>query len=130
MTDDTQRHNAQLALSRDRDEQRRRVQAVLDAGGPQIVVQPIVDLTTGAVVGGEALSRFAGPPVQGPDRWFADAMDVDWARTRTHRRRLGARHPDAMPGSAYLSINVSPCTAASTALLDLLESSTLGCTGS
>ena len=124
MTDDTHRHNAQLALSRDRDDQRRRVQAILDAGGPQIVVQPIVDLTTGAVVGGEALSRFAGPPAQGPDRWFADAMDIGLGRElELTAIGLALATLNAMPGNTYLSINMSPCTASSTALLDLLESS-------
>jgi sensor c-di-GMP phosphodiesterase-like protein len=38
------------------------VQQILDAGGPQVVVQPIVDLRTGAVVGAEALSRFHAEP--------------------------------------------------------------------
>ena len=121
MTDETQRHNAQLALSVDRDTRRRCVQAVLDAGGPQILVQPIVDLTTGAVVGGEALSRFAGKPAQGPDRWFADAIDVGLgSELELSAIRLALAKLEAMPGSAYLSINMSPSTASSTAFVDLL----------
>ena len=124
MTDETQRHNAQLALSLDRDTRRRHIQAVLDDGGPQILVQPIVDLTTGAVVGGEALSRFAGSPAQGPDRWFADAIDVGFgSELELTVVRLALAKLKAMPGSAYLSINMSPSTASSTAFVDLLGSS-------
>ena len=121
MTDETQRHSAQLALSFDRDTRRRHIQAVLDGGGPQILVQPIVDLATGAVVGGEALSRFAGSPAQGPDRWFADALDVGFgSELELTVVRLALAKLKAMPGSAYLSINMSPSTASSTAFADLL----------
>ena len=123
MTDETQRHNAKLALSLDRDQRRRRVQAVLDAGGPQILVQPIVDLMTGDVVGGEALARFAGSPAQGPDRWFADANDVGLGpELELTVVRSALAKLQTLPRSAYLSINVSPCTASSTALVDLLGS--------
>jgi PAS domain S-box-containing protein len=121
MTDETQRHNAQLALGFDRDTRRRHIQAVLDGGGPQILVQPIVDLSTGAVVGGEALSRFAGSPAQGPDRWFADAIDVGFgSELELTVIRLALAKLKAMPRSAYLSINMSPSTASSTAFVDLL----------
>jgi PAS domain S-box-containing protein len=121
MTDETRRHNAQLALSLDRDTRRRHIQAVLDHGGPQILVQPIVDLATGAVVGGEALSRFAGSPAQGPDRWFADALDVGFgSELELTVIRLALAKLKAMPKSAYLSINMSPSTASSTAFIDLL----------
>ena len=124
MTDETRRHNALLARNFDRDARRRHVQAFLDGGGPKILVQPIVDLRTGAVVGGEALSRFAGSPAQGPDQWFADAIDVGLGSELemvTVRSALATLK--TMPGSAYLSINMSPSTASSTALVDLLGSS-------
>jgi sensor c-di-GMP phosphodiesterase-like protein len=68
MTDETERHAAHLAARQDWDTKRRRVRAVLDAGGPRIVVQPIIDLGTGEIVGAEALSRFDAHPTQGPDK--------------------------------------------------------------
>lgn len=121
MTDETQRHTAQLAARLDFEVRRNRIQAVLDAGGPQIVVQPIVDLRTRTVVGHEALSRFAGPPQQGPDKWFADAVAVGLGAELELAAVRGALATlAAMPGPGYLSVNVSATTAASTALFDLL----------
>lgn len=121
MTDETERYTAHLVATHEHEKMRARVQAVLDVGGPHIVVQPIVDLRTGAVVGGEALARFAGPPTQGPDKWFADAAAVGLgAELELAAVRAALATLAAMPGRAYLSVNVSPATATSTALFDLL----------
>lgn len=46
---------------------------VFAAGGPTIVLQPIVALASGARVGAEALSRF---PSSTPDVWFAEAHSI------------------------------------------------------
>lgn len=121
MTDETARHEAVLAARHDRDARRRRVQAVLDAGGPRVVVQPIVHLGTGAMIGGEALSRFDGEPRQGPDRWFADAVDVglglelELSAVNNALALLAALPPDT-----YLSVNVSAVTASSASLFERL----------
>jgi EAL domain-containing protein (putative c-di-GMP-specific phosphodiesterase class I) len=121
-SDVTESHEAQIAASRQVESTRRRVQGVLDDGGPQIVVQPIKDLRTGAVIGGEALSRFQGPPVQGPDRWFGDAdavgLGVD-LEVSAVRRALAVLAD--LPGPGYLSVNVSPAAVTSAALFDLLS---------
>jgi EAL domain-containing protein (putative c-di-GMP-specific phosphodiesterase class I) len=96
---------------------RQRVEEVLADGGLSIVVQPIYSLETGRVVGVEALSRFAGEPAQGPDKWFAEA----------HRHGLGValevlavetalRVASALPAEVYVSVNVSPETLTSAAL--------------
>jgi len=52
------------------------VRAVLDGDALQIVVQPIVCLATGRVLGVEALSRFSAPGDRTPEDWFADAAAV------------------------------------------------------
>ncbi len=123
LTDETQRYAAHLAGTRERDDKRRRIQAVFDQGGPQILVQPIVDLRSGAVIGGEALSRFPGPPAQGPDKWFADAADVDLgAELELLAVRVALEKLPAMPRNTYLSVNVSPAVATSAELFDLLRS--------
>ena len=44
-----------------------------DPARHRLLFQPVVDLRRGTVVGYEALSRFRGPPVAGPDAWFAAA---------------------------------------------------------
>jgi EAL domain-containing protein (putative c-di-GMP-specific phosphodiesterase class I) len=122
LTDETERHTVQQAAAQDRELKRVRVQAVLDAGGPQIVVQPIVDLHTRAVVGGEALARFARPPVQSPDRWFADASAVGLGQQlELAAVRAALTVLAATPDPTYLSINVSPATATSDALFEVLN---------
>lgn len=121
MTDETARHESHLADTRAHQEKLTRVRAVLDAGGPLVVVQPIVDLRTGVVVGGEALSRFPGPFAQGPDRWFADAAEVGLGTDlELAAVRAALSTHAAMPHGASLSVNVSPTTAVSPELFDLL----------
>ncbi|HTU62366.1 MAG TPA: EAL domain-containing protein [Polyangiales bacterium] len=86
------------------------VKALLDSErGPNLVYQPIVDLKRGEIAGYETLSRFPGPPVAGPDLWFAAARAVGRAvelEVRVLERALAAR--DTLPGDAFLSVNVAP----------------------
>src|SRR6185312_8654207 len=49
-----------------------RLAPVLAAGGPAVVLQPIVDLATGGRVGAEALSRFPADWGKAPDICFAE----------------------------------------------------------
>jgi EAL domain-containing protein (putative c-di-GMP-specific phosphodiesterase class I) len=128
LIDVTESHEATVAAHRHLETTRHRVQQVLDDGGPQIVVQPIRDLRTGAVVGGEALSRFQGPVEQGPDRWFSDAaavglgVELELSAVRKALQLLAR-----LPASGYLSINVSPAAAAHPALFDLLSRTGVPC---
>lgn len=99
-----------------------RVRSVLDSGGPQIVFQPIVDLSTGEPVGYEALSRFTGfGPIEPPDVWFARArsaglgVELELAAARAALSRL----PD-LPADTYLSLNLSEPTLTSAVLTDAL----------
>jgi EAL domain-containing protein (putative c-di-GMP-specific phosphodiesterase class I) len=86
------------------------VKALLDSErGPDLVYQPIVDLKRGEIAGYETLSRFPGPPAAGPDLWFAAARAIGRAaelEVRVLERALAAR--DALPGDAFLSVNVAP----------------------
>jgi EAL domain-containing protein (putative c-di-GMP-specific phosphodiesterase class I)/PAS domain-containing protein len=121
LVDETDRHAARLADVRDDARRRLRIETVLDAADLNVLVQPIVDLNSGLVVGGEALSRFTDHPNPTPDRWFADAeavglgVELELLAVATALAKL-----TAMPAGTYLSINVSPATACSTALSELL----------
>jgi EAL domain-containing protein (putative c-di-GMP-specific phosphodiesterase class I)/DNA-binding response OmpR family regulator len=71
------------------------------------VFQPIVELTTGRVIGYEALTRFADGVR--PDRRFADAAAVGLGielEAVTLTAALGAA--EALPEDGWLSLNVSP----------------------
>ncbi len=88
-----------------------RIRQTLEERKYRLVFQPIVELATGAVVGVEALSRFFGEPLQGPERWFADAehaglrIDLELATARAALTFL-----TNLNRSAFMSINLSPAT--------------------
>jgi EAL domain-containing protein (putative c-di-GMP-specific phosphodiesterase class I) len=98
-----------------------RLRPVLAAGGPAIVLQPIVDLRTGERVGHEALSRFPAEWGKAPDVCFAEAHSVGLG----DELELQALHRAAahLTGEGYLSMNISPDTLLTpgfTALMDQL----------
>ena len=101
--------------------QREGIRHVLDCEGITIVLQPIVELTTGRVVAAEALSRFGDEPRRSPDVWFAEAeavglgLELELAAVRVALTQL-----DGLPAGVRLSLNVSPATLLAPALTDAL----------
>jgi EAL domain-containing protein (putative c-di-GMP-specific phosphodiesterase class I)/CheY-like chemotaxis protein len=99
----------------------RRIRRVLDEPARLgIVYQPIFVLG-GEAVGVEALARFSGPPVRGPQRWFAEAGEVgllDELELLAARRALeGLEHLDS---ELFLAVNISPSVLGSRSLRNLL----------
>lgn len=103
---------------------RRTTTAILDSGELVIHFQPIVDLTTGATVGAEALSRFPTQPGKSPEVVFGDAFDAglgpDLELLAVRRALQEAALLD--PG-LYVAVNVSPAVLGSTSLTDVLRAS-------
>ncbi|MGY1733864.1 EAL domain-containing protein [Geodermatophilus sp. SYSU D01045] len=97
-----------------REQQRRddiagRLDPLVAAGGPSVVLQPIVDLATGVRVGAEALSRFPREWGKGPDVVFEEAHSVGrGAEVELLALRGAAAHLDRVGG--YVAMNVSPQT--------------------
>ena len=97
------------------------IRRVMERDELEIVFQPIVALDSRAIVGYEALSRFAAEPCRGPEAWFADAHEVGlgpelelWAvRKACERSRV-------LPADVFMAVNVSPVTAERPDLLALL----------
>lgn len=91
---------------------RLRVQRVLDE--PEVLslaFQPIIDLSSGAAMGVEALARFNLTPVRPPVMWFADAHAADLGvdlELLAVRRALDQL--PLLPSGVALSINVGPET--------------------
>ncbi|MGY1810374.1 EAL domain-containing protein [Blastococcus sp. SYSU D00669] len=86
-----------------------RIGPVIAAGGPTVVLQPIVRLLTGERTGTEALSRFPAEWGTTPDVVFAEAHAVG----EGHRLELlalerAAAHLDRVGG--YVGMNLSPAT--------------------
>jgi EAL domain-containing protein (putative c-di-GMP-specific phosphodiesterase class I)/FixJ family two-component response regulator len=103
-----------------RAERRERVRQVLDRNLLTMVYQPIVDLHTGEHVGYEALARFPVEPVRGPERWFADALDIGLGAELELAAVRQALAAQARIGAAFMAVNLSPATAMSLALPALL----------
>lgn len=103
-----------------RDEIEGRLWPVLEAGGPVVVLQPIVDLATSIRVGAEALSRFPREWGLAPDLCFAEAHSVGFGH-ELELLALGsaAQHLVRVPG--YVAMNISPATLLMPAATDLLS---------
>ncbi len=86
---------------------RERLDPVFDAGGPEIVVQPIVALSDGRRAGAEALSRFPREWGLAPDVVFAEAASIGRG---VDLELLAVRRAVALLNdiTGYLSINFSP----------------------
>jgi EAL domain-containing protein (putative c-di-GMP-specific phosphodiesterase class I) len=91
------------------DEIAARLVPMMEQGGPVVVLQPIVELSTGERVGAEALSRFPADWGKAPDVCFAEAHSIGLG----HELELlalarAADHLGTVDG--YVSMNVSPAT--------------------
>jgi EAL domain-containing protein (putative c-di-GMP-specific phosphodiesterase class I) len=99
-----------------------RLEAVLRADGLRMVYQPIVDVTTGLVVGFESLARFTSDPYRTPDIWFAEAGQVGrLVELESQAIRLALAGAAGLPDSVYVTVNASPETIVKGALADVLR---------
>lgn len=103
---------------------RERIERVLAGEGLEIVVQPIFALDCGQVSSAEALARFAGPPHQAPDRWFADAVTVGLGeQLELHAIDRALALLPLLPVHIDIAVNAGPETFSSPALFERLEAS-------
>ncbi|KFI06518.1 EAL domain-containing protein [Massilia sp. BSC265] len=102
-----------------------RLAEVMGGRAIAIACQPIVDLSSGGVLGYEALSRFPAP-ASCPAGWFEDAHRVDkGTELELLAIELALSGLARLPPQAYLSLNVSPCTILSGALASRLGAAPL-----
>jgi EAL domain-containing protein (putative c-di-GMP-specific phosphodiesterase class I) len=102
------------------DEIAQRLLPLMETGGPVVVLQPIVELSTGDRVGAEALSRFPQEWGKAPDVCFGEAHSIGLG----HQLELlalerAADHLATVDG--YVSMNVSPATLLTPECSALLE---------
>lgn len=77
------------------------------------VFQPIVSLSTGEVLGYEALARFPHPPARRPDEWFELARACGLGPELEAHAAREALLPRVRPAGTYLAFNLSPSALAS-----------------
>lgn len=103
-----------------REEVEERINPVVAAGGPTVVLQPIVELRTGVRIGAEALSRFPASWGQPPDVCFAEAHSIGRGDELELLALRGAvSHLEQVAG--YVAMNVSPATLMTAECGDLLS---------
>ncbi|MGZ4592425.1 MAG: sensor domain-containing phosphodiesterase [Actinomycetes bacterium] len=86
-----------------------RLAPVIDAGGPLVLLQPIVELASNDRVGAEALSRFPMSWQKPPDVCLAEAHSVGLGdRLEVLALERAADHLVRVAG--YVAMNVSPAT--------------------
>jgi EAL domain-containing protein (putative c-di-GMP-specific phosphodiesterase class I)/DNA-binding response OmpR family regulator len=89
----------------------RRVRTVLRDRSIVPFFQPVIDLTSMAMVGQEALARFPSPHPQGPAGWFSDAFasgmgsELEWLAVMNALPML-----DTADHDTFLALNMSPAT--------------------
>lgn len=99
-----------------------RIRAALEGGVLSMVFQPLVDLQSRNVAGYEALARFNTTPQRPPNEWFDEAASIGLQQElELMAGFLALGHLEAMPPSAYLSINLSPTTAMSPIFREVFE---------
>jgi EAL domain-containing protein (putative c-di-GMP-specific phosphodiesterase class I)/CheY-like chemotaxis protein len=100
---------------------RRTIRGCLDTEAFEVHFQPIVAVRDGSVIGVEALARFKdGAP---PATWFAAAARAGLGvELELLAARVALREAAALPRDVYVALNVSPATAMTTELYDLVAS--------
>jgi EAL domain-containing protein (putative c-di-GMP-specific phosphodiesterase class I)/AmiR/NasT family two-component response regulator len=97
---------------------RDRIRSTIEQQQMNVVFQPIIELSTGAAVGVEALARFPGEPRRGPDAWFAEAAQVGLGvALETLAVDAALEFLPALPPHVFLAVNLSPATLLSEDLL-------------
>lgn len=98
-----------LAEVRLREKAANEIRAVMAAGAPRIVFQPIYGLKDDVMLGVECLSRFDVAPRRTPDAWFEAAhragvgLDLELIAIQNALEAL-----DRFPAPVFLSLNTSP----------------------
>lgn len=84
-------------------------QNLSDLGPIEIALQPIINVSTGTVVGAEALARFPSLDGLNVEEIFANARRAGWgAELEAACLRLAIAQRDQIPADVYLTVNASP----------------------
>jgi EAL domain-containing protein (putative c-di-GMP-specific phosphodiesterase class I) len=110
-------------LEEERSDESERIRRLIDGrGGLEMAYQPIVELSSGRIVGIEALARFPSRPERAPDVWFKEATEIGLGtELQVVAVELALAAIDVLPPDTFVSVNVDPNAAASSELADVLQ---------
>jgi diguanylate cyclase (GGDEF)-like protein len=100
--------------------QRSEIQRILSERAIEPLYQPVISLTTGRLIGYEALARFPDSPGRPPSTWFAQANacglgpELEAAAIRAALERVGR------PPGTHIAVNVSPSALSTEAVKSVL----------
>jgi diguanylate cyclase (GGDEF)-like protein len=107
-------------------QQRVEIERILAPGGIESAFQPVVDLTTGRLVGYEALARFPDSPERPPATWFAQANACGLGPELEAAAIRAALEPIGRAPGVHLAINASPSALSHRALKAALPTDLTG----
>lgn len=91
------------------DHVRARVEHAIRTEAFDMVVQPIVRLSSGTIAAFEALARFTGQPAAPPDRWFSDAQQAGLGtELELCAASKALRLLPSLPEGVALAVNIGP----------------------
>jgi diguanylate cyclase (GGDEF)-like protein len=102
-------------------QQRAEIDELLSGDHPiQPVYQPLVELSTGRLIGYEALSRFDFGAQRSPDAWFNQANRCGRGLALEMAAIKAALSAPGRPKGTYLSLNFSPSALSSSKIMSVL----------
>ncbi len=100
--------------------QRSEIERILQERAIEPLYQPVASLTTGRLVGYEALARFPDAPDRPPSTWFAQANACGLGPELEAAAIRAALEPVGRPPGTHLAVNVSPSALSTDAVKSIL----------
>ena len=100
--------------------QRSEVERILTERAIEPLFQPVVSLTTGRLIGYEALARFPDSPGRPPSTWFAQANACGLGPELEAAAIRAALEPIGRPPGTHIAVNVSPSALSTEAVKKVL----------
>ena len=100
--------------------QRSEIERILEQRAIEPLYQPVASLTTGRLIGYEALARFPDAPDRPPSTWFAQANACGLGPELEAAAIQAALRTTGRPPRTHLAINVSPSALSTEAVKSVL----------
>jgi diguanylate cyclase (GGDEF)-like protein len=100
--------------------QRSEIERILEERAIEPLYQPVASLTTGRLIGYEALARFPDAPDRPPSTWFAQANACGLGPDLEAAAIRAALEPIGRPPGTHIAVNVSPSALSTDAVKHVL----------